>query len=117
MNMVGHQDVSVDRDAVQPGSNSEAIEIEPVIRGAREHLRTVVSALDNVQHGAGEEESRLARHAPSCSRPLEIPIVRKSNPTGADEPVRKKSSLTFSDPAFLHVPGAREPFAAKGNRL
>ncbi len=89
MNMVGHQDVSVDCDAMLRGSVTEAIEIEPVVCGAREHPRAVVSALNDVQHRAGEEKSRLARHSPYCLQPLRIPYRPKvelpPEPTKSDK--------------------------------
>ena len=65
MDMIVHQHVRVDRDAMRTRGVSEAIEIEPTIINAGKYRGAIVATLDDVQDGAGEIETRLARHGPS----------------------------------------------------
>ena len=65
MDVLVHQHIRVDRDAMRPRGVSEAIEIEPTIINAGKYRGAIVATLDDVQDGAGEIETRLARDGPS----------------------------------------------------
>ena len=69
VHVIVHQDIRVDRYLVLVRCVVQAIEIEQAIGRSREHRRTVVAALDDVQRGAGAVETRLTGHCASVHRP------------------------------------------------
>jgi hypothetical protein len=63
--VIGHQHVRVDRHVVCARRVAQAIEIEPIFAGVREHRCAVIAALNDVQDSARVVETRLAWHITS----------------------------------------------------
>lgn len=67
MNVVGHQDVGMYRDAMPAhGMPDQVQEAEPVLRCAEDDL-AIVAALNDVQRNVWCEEAWLAGHATSIA--------------------------------------------------
>ena len=61
--MIRHQTVRMHRAIVLFGQSSQVRQIHEVVGVAAETSRTVVSALDNVQRYAGQDQAQGSRHA------------------------------------------------------
>jgi hypothetical protein len=76
MDVVGHQHVGVDRDAVLAGCREQVVDEAAAIVVVDEHRGAIVAALDDVKDGTRKPKSRLARHGASMGcggRPVHHP--------------------------------------------
>jgi hypothetical protein len=98
VHVIVHQDIGVDRHVVRARRVVQAVEIEQAIGDAREHRRTIVAALDDVQRGAGVVEARLTGHAASVHRLAS----GRHRPKVVSDPISaRKSSLTLFSVAIF----------------
>jgi hypothetical protein len=62
MNVIGHEDVGVDRAPLLAGGRPEPVQVDPVVVVVEEDGLPVVAALHHMDRHARQEEAGFARH-------------------------------------------------------
>ena len=100
VNMVGHQNVGVDRYAIFPAVFLELVQIDRVVLFGEETGLAVVAALDDVLRNAGQAQAGESGHCGSPSVDLFLILTQEEGEINYSDPFdhSRREEINYSDP-------------------